>query len=60
MRAYGVLGALLSPMMPKDSIPLKGFGSARSGPLSEDLRRYAPKLFDGEGPLEGPIHIPQQ
>ncbi len=59
MRAHGALGALLSPMMPKDSIPLRGFGSAWSGPLSTDLRRYAPHLLEGERSPEGQAYARQ-
>jgi hypothetical protein len=48
MRENGPFGALVRAMSfaPDDAIPLQGFGSARYGPLSRDLRRYAPHLFD--------------
>ncbi len=59
MHAHGVPGALLSLIMPEDATPLRGFGSARSGPLSRDLRRYAPHLLDVERSPEGQAHARQ-
>lgn len=51
MRENGPFGALVRAMSfaPDDAIPLQGFGSARYGPFSRDLRRYAPHLFGEDG-----------
>lgn len=48
---HSILATLVRFYAPKDAIPLEGlFGSPHYGPLSRDLRRYAPHLFGGGEP----------
>ncbi len=48
-RRHGVLDKLTRITLPDKAIPLVGFGSPRYGPLSRDLKQYAPHLFDEDG-----------
>lgn len=46
---HGLVREVMRLSFPDNVIPLTGFGSSRYGPLSRDLRHYAPHLFDDDG-----------
>jgi hypothetical protein len=49
LRRHGPFGLLVWLYARSDAIPLEQFGSSRHGPLSRDLKRYAPHLYPGAG-----------